>query len=155
MPAVEEEDVPGPIRDGICCGNWDPFSCTIHPFTFGEVSMRKVFLVVFYLVSAFLLLHADVNSDLFASVKEGKLDDTKRLLDAGANPNVRDTKYAMTVLQAACSQEISEIAKLLIERGADIHDKDRTGVTVLMYAAMSGQRGTRKTLDFPQGQCQH
>jgi ankyrin repeat protein len=44
----------------------------------------------------------------------------------------------MTVLMAAASKGNLEMVKLLIEKGADVEDKDKDGATVLVHATLMG-----------------
>ena len=62
----------------------------------------------------------------------------KLLLAAGANPNARSTTQQRTPLLVAASFPGSIPAlQLLLDHGADIHAKDRTGVHALGRAALS------------------
>ena len=57
---------------------------------------------------------------LSLSVKENKNEITKLLLEANANPNLRDEKFITPLMLAVCNQN-SEIVKLLIKNNADIN----------------------------------
>ena len=63
----------------------------------------------------------------------------KRLLEAGANPNIM-TSQIVTPLQAAAATDegCAEIAALLIQHGADVNFVDEKGVSALNIAALKG-----------------
>ncbi len=60
---------------------------------------------------------------LLAATRKGDLAAVKNLLDEGANVNAR-TRYDSTPLFFACDRGHLEVARLLIERGADVNVKD-------------------------------
>ena len=57
---------------------------------------------------------------------------------AGAVVNVPDTPRGQSALMWAISQRHSEVARLLVEHGADIHARSATGFTPLLFAAREG-----------------
>jgi ankyrin repeat protein len=95
---------------------------------------------------------ADVNA--FASdgtpalhwaVRYENVDAAKMLLDAGANPNLKN-RYELTPLQIAIDNGDAGMARLLIKAGADAKALAPTGETVLMTAARQGNAGIVKAL---------
>ena len=71
---------------------------------------------------------------LFRAVLGNNAAETKRLLDAGADPN--EARFiGAPALISALMQQNTEIASLLIEKGADIKATDGAGSTALMWAA--------------------
>jgi len=60
------------------------------------------------------------------------------LLDAGANPNVRN-KLGGTPLMWAASYGQNEAVQLLLSKGADPRIKDADGVTAAGWAAKNGR----------------
>ncbi len=75
-------------------------------------------------VSPATALPADEKGDLLlAATRKGDLAGVKKLLDEGANVNAR-TRYDSTPLFFACDRGHLEIARLLIDRGADVNVKD-------------------------------
>jgi ankyrin repeat protein len=60
------------------------------------------------------------------------------LLDAGANPNVKN-KLGGTALMWAASFGKDKAVGLLIDKGADLRLKDNDGVTAAGWAAKNGQ----------------
>jgi ankyrin repeat protein len=79
----------------------------------------------------------------FLDRKEIDNADTKRLaiasqlLDAGANPNVRDSD-GWTALMWSSWSGLTKISDLLIARGTDLNAVDKNGQNALMLAAMRG-----------------
>ena len=74
------------------------------------------------------------------AAEQGDLERVRSLL--AANPAaLNDTTWtaARTPLHAAIRGQRPEVARLLIERGADVNARDRDGVSVLSTAALLGQ----------------
>jgi hypothetical protein len=71
--------------------------------------------------------------DLVMASQLGQESEIKKLLDDGANIN-GITKYGTTPLLAALQSHRSQIVYLLLERGADVNQKDPDGWSPLMYA---------------------
>lgn len=73
--------------------------------------------------------------------REDELVEAARmLLDAGADPNLRDER-GRTALHGAASQGMNEMVKLLVARGADPRAADGAGRTPLDYALGTGSAG--------------
>ncbi len=75
--------------------------------------------------------------------KEGKLATVEFLIANGANIHDKD-KYGGTAFNATGAND--EILKLLIEKGADVNNKARSGETVLYWAATYGKMSTLQLL---------
>ncbi|KAK8208092.1 hypothetical protein IWZ01DRAFT_454504 [Phyllosticta capitalensis] len=80
--------------------------------------------------TAYVLINrgADVNlcggtrgTALLAAATKGYLDLVKALLRAGADPNISSGPKSLTALQAATEREHWEVARLLLENGANEH----------------------------------
>lgn len=79
---------------------------------------------------------ADLGEDLLAAVRKGDIAAVRALLDKGANVNAK-SPYGATPLFFAADRGHTEIAKVLIERGADVSIKDTFyGASALTWAAM-------------------
>ena len=77
----------------------------------------------------------------------GHADAVERLLDAGANPNAVSTNSLKnTPLHAATAGKHSEVALLLIARGADVQAVDAGRHTPLHIAAENGLEGVVRAL---------
>ncbi|MBU8871868.1 MAG: ankyrin repeat domain-containing protein [Gemmatimonadales bacterium] len=76
---------------------------------------------------------------LYHAAFSGGADDVRRLLEAGwsANVNIGIKKYdihRMTPLHQVAMDEKVDVAKLLIEYGADVNAETSMGITPIMYA---------------------
>ena len=79
---------------------------------------------------------------LAEAVDKGDCAAVKRLLDSGVSPNSRAflVGYHMeTALARAAKEGHIEIARLLLDRGADVNDSHSAGETALSEAAKAGQ----------------
>ena len=66
---------------------------------------------------------------------KGHVEIVKRLLEAGADPNLSD-HYGWTPLLSACQAEHVEVVRLLVENGAQVDIPNALGVTALSLAAV-------------------
>jgi len=69
---------------------------------------------------------------------QGNQQETQRLLDAGAKPNVADER-GWTALMMATLHGHTSVVRLLLKKGADVNLSNSTGGTALMMAALQGQ----------------
>lgn len=77
----------------------------------------------------------NINTRLTKAISQGNINAVQRILKEGAKVNVRGDK-GLTPLHAAVLNNQTEIAKLLISKGADVKAVDDTnGNNVLMMAA--------------------
>ena len=83
--------------------------------------------------------------DLFRASRFGYLLCTQNLLDAGADPNMRN-KIHETPLHYAAKEGHVETVRLLLNRGADPNAQDFLGYTPLHYAALNGHVEVAKLL---------
>lgn len=72
---------------------------------------------------------------LMGAMLRGDDGEVKRLLDAGANPNEGRFVGGSTPLILALMQQRTAVAKMLLEKGADVKATDAAGTTTLMWAA--------------------
>ncbi len=72
------------------------------------------------------------------AVRSGDLRTVKEQLASGVDINAGDTEFGVTALSWAALRDDTEIAKLLIAKGADINAKSRDGSTPLHSAAFLG-----------------
>lgn len=106
--------------------------------------MKKMlpFIVLFI---TFFAMHgaarADLNKDLFKAIEEGTIEDVQRLLADGADIDAKGVLWGSsgaTPLTVALAKGKTDIATLLIRKGADVKAKDRLGYTALWFAARNG-----------------
>jgi ankyrin repeat protein len=74
---------------------------------------------------------------LFKTVELNKIDEVKKLIEAGADINAVD-KNGITALQRASSWGRSDVVKMLIEAGADVNVVGVNGRTALYWASYWG-----------------
>ena len=72
------------------------------------------------------------------AVRSGDLQAVKEQLANGVDINAEDSEFGVTALSWAALLDNTEIAKLLIAKGADINAKSRDGSTPLHSAAFLG-----------------
>jgi ankyrin repeat protein len=82
----------------------------------------------------------------FDKVLNNDIVAVKLLLDAGINVNAKDNYYGSTALIKAISKGNSEIAKLLIEKKANVNARSNYGWTALMEAVDKGDLEMAKLL---------
>ncbi|KAI8485277.1 hypothetical protein Bbelb_370240 [Branchiostoma belcheri] len=85
----------------------------------------------------------------FRAVRKGDVQTVRRGLDAGVDVRARRTWlcwYEQTSLHVASWYGKTEVAKLLIEHGADLKARDQDQLTSLHWAAWRGHTGTCELL---------
>ena len=71
---------------------------------------------------------------------DGNIEAVKQHLADGVDVNAKDDEYGATSLHITVEYGYKEIVKLLIDAGADVHEKDKNGSTPLHDAALNGQK---------------
>jgi len=66
---------------------------------------------------------------LMTAAKVGNLEPVRALLDGGAKVDTADPTYNQTALMIAVRDDHPAVVRLLVERGADVNAKTRTGQT--------------------------
>ena len=79
------------------------------------------------------------------AVRKGKVEEVERLLEAGADPNVRD-QDKWSPLQWATRFENIPIIRLLLNAGADPNIQDGNGLTPLHWAGIHGYEDVARLL---------
>ena len=81
---------------------------------------------------------SDLDRDFIHAVRNGETQTVQRLIAQGANINAAE-KYGQTALMIAAELGHTEIARLLVEQGANIHPvSNYYGYTALLWAARGG-----------------
>ena len=73
------------------------------------------------------------NKDIFTYIKNNNIQSIKNYIDFGYDLNIDDYGYT-PLIYVSISNQI-EIAKLLLNAGADVNIQNNTGSTALIYAA--------------------
>lgn len=73
--------------------------------------------------------------DLFSYAMGGEVEEVRRLLEEGVNPNAAD-EDGETALMFAVSSSIPEVVDVLLDAGADPGSKNSSGLTALMGAVI-------------------
>ena len=82
---------------------------------------------------------AQDGSDLITAVAYQDLDKIKNLVEAGVDVNYQEESAGATALIMSAMYNFADIARYLIEKGADISIMNKTGHTALMAAAGSSK----------------
>ena len=77
------------------------------------------------------------NKDIFTYIKNNNIQSIKNYIDFGYDLNIDDYGYT-PLIYVSISNQI-EIAKLLLNAGADVNIQNNTGSTALIYAAYAKQ----------------
>ena len=81
---------------------------------------------------------------LIEAVQKGEIDKIKKLLEKGANVNIKEKTTQRTALHYATSTGQGQIIALLLQNGADINSKDANLQTPLHYVAQIGSAALAK-----------
>ena len=75
---------------------------------------------------------------LMTASRAGNLRGVQLLIARGADVNAKESKRGQTALMWALSENHVDVAKELVEHGADVQARTKAGFTVLMFAAQQG-----------------
>jgi hypothetical protein len=78
-------------------------------------------------------------SPLVQAIRKEQRDEVGRLLATGVDPNLADGEFGVTPLGWAALIGDAPMARLLIEGGANVHVRDRTGFSPLHQACFLGR----------------
>lgn len=78
---------------------------------------------------------ANAQEALWMAVAMGEVGDVKQELDKGTDVNLQEPLSGSTLLMSAAFLGNTEVAKLLVERGADLEKRNNDGSTPLLTAA--------------------
>ncbi len=80
------------------------------------------------------------------AIVEGDIDRVKSDISSGADVNSKDGRTGWTLLHIAVRNKQTQIAQLLIDKGADVNAKDNHGKTPMHLAVESGQKAIVEAL---------
>jgi len=78
---------------------------------------------------------------LHQAAKRGRLEAATVLLENSAEIDARDNYHRTPLMMAAANCRNAEVIDLLVEKGADLTLKERTGKTALELAKANGKKG--------------
>jgi ankyrin repeat protein len=78
---------------------------------------------------------AQEGAKLIESVWSQDFDRAKELVKGGVDVNYQDPSSGSTALMLACGYNFADMARFLVEHGADLNRQDKQGQTALMIAA--------------------
>jgi ankyrin repeat protein len=114
--------------------------------------MKRVFMCFVLALPLCLILASSTSAgkledDLHWAVMLRDVNRVRASLDQGANVNAKD-KYnsGYTALMSAAMNGLTDVAKVLLDKGADVNIKDNYGGTALEYAALYGYADIVKLL---------
>jgi hypothetical protein len=84
---------------------------------------------------------------LMDAVSQGNMEETKLLLDRGADVNAMDS-YGNTALILAARSGRSDLVRMLINSGADVNQKDNVGNTPLIDTARYAGESTLNVIEI-------
>jgi len=106
-------------------------------------------------IAAVVLVATGLAGPIHDAVMNGNIDEVQWQLDAGVDPNLKNSKGA-TPLHYAASEGHNDIVELLIERGANVNATDSgKGGTPLDYAHWGDQEEVIETLNAHNAQREH
>ncbi len=92
-------------------------------------------------------MHKEDAELLLKAIQRDVLDEVRRLVHAGADPNTRDLSTGLTALMIAAGRGNASMVRLLLDSGADVFSADRrAGGTALHKAVQGGDRETVRVL---------
>ncbi len=77
---------------------------------------------------------AFLDQQLYNATKRNNLDEVNHWLKESANPNTHHGKHQNTPLHRASKDNNLQIAKLLVDNGANVRIKNGSGITPMHYA---------------------
>jgi len=84
------------------------------------------------------MMPQEATHKLFQAARSGNASDVKTALDAGADPNARLAYCRETPLHWAARNGHTDLARLLIEKGALVNARDNCQQTPLHFVARNG-----------------
>jgi uncharacterized protein len=83
---------------------------------------------------------------LMAAARTGNMEIVQSLLAHGADVNAKESSRGQTALMWAVAEKHPEVARVLVDRGADVHARSTSGFTPLLFAAQQGDLDSARIL---------
>ena len=83
---------------------------------------------------------------LMTCARTGNTDSIRPLIARGANVNTKESWRGQTALMWAVEQKHAEAAQILLENGADVHARSKSGFTPLLFATRVGDIDSARVL---------
>lgn len=81
---------------------------------------------------------------IYVAVIKQREDLVKKLLEKGANPNIKDTAGALPLSEAVIGSISPNIVKMLLDKGANVNAQEDNGATALIYLATNKSATSEK-----------
>jgi ankyrin repeat protein len=106
--------------------------------------MKSISTLITASLTAVILTHsaaiiAQTGDDLIRAVTYQDFEKVKELVGAGVDVNYKEERYGNTALAMACQYNLVDIAKYLMDHGAEINLRTNTGHTPVMAAASGSE----------------
>ena len=105
------------------------------------------------MVEKLLKAGADLNAaqgtgetPLMVCARTGNVETVKLLLSRGADPNAKEIEQGQTALMRAVAEKHPDVARALIDRGADVRARSKGGFTALLFASQLGELASARML---------
>ena len=114
----------------------------------GNGSRRLTFVIVCvgWVFFQFLCVAAGIGQDIFQAVQQGNPAAVKRLLKKAPDQKSARNPDGMTPLHIAVAYGFLDVARCLIESGADVNSRDKLGNPPLHYCTYGGSRAVAELL---------
>lgn len=109
-----------------------------------------VLFVLTVLLGGWLFYIYGLNEPLASAAIEGDLPRVRFLLKIGASPNAEGVDGVYTALTGAAEAGHTQIVRLLLEKGADLFQKDSEGHTAIECAERNGHTDIVRLLENSQ-----
>lgn len=81
---------------------------------------------------------------LYVAVLKQREDAVQRLLEAGADPNIKDSEGAVPLSESVIGVIQPNIVKMLLDKDANVNAQETNGATALMYVSSNKQTTSEK-----------
>jgi hypothetical protein len=122
-----------PPADGAPVFNANPFF--LASYAGNTASLKRLLAAGSTLTDSMLVIGTSRATPMLGAFKFGDLATARALLDLGAPVDFADGNGITMLSRAVLNNEV-EMARLLIQRGANVNSQDKLGMTPLLWAAI-------------------